>query len=240
LNRAIELAPLFAATYNNRSNVFGALGRFEDALADRRRVLELRPYHPNSWTNYGISLFSLGRLEDALAAHEKAIELAPRQVNAHENRAVTLAWLGRCDEAASGFERAAGLGPARSDAILAAAHLSHFYYNCPDHYDPAAALRHARAAHDADPRLERGTLADALFRSADYAEAKRIYAELLEENPGAETGFQLAMCLWHLGERTEARRLYDRFATWMDERAPEHPRGLRQRREAAELLGVRP
>jgi hypothetical protein len=48
------------------------------------------------------------------------------------------------------------------------------------------------------------------------------------------------MCLWHLGERSEAREFYDRSVTWMEERQPDHPLQIRQRQEAADVLGIQP
>lgn len=82
-------------------------------------------------------------------------------------------------------------------------------------------------------------MANALFREGDCAEAKRINLEQYQKNP-EDFWFDLAMCLWHLGEKSEARTFYDRSAAWMDERVPDHPAGIRYRQEAAELLGIRP
>ena len=60
------------------------------------------------------------------------------------------------------------------------------------------------------------------------------------ENPDGNEWFPLAMSLWHLGEKTEARRFYDRSVTWMEERRPNDPELVRLRQEAAELLGIQP
>jgi tetratricopeptide (TPR) repeat protein len=239
LNKAIELAPHHPYGYNNRAVVLEELGRFEEALADKKKALEVNPYYALGWTNYGESLFSLGRLGEALAAHERAIELRPRLPNGYQNRAYTLAWLGRCDEAASAFRRAAELGPAKSDSMMAWAHLSHYYYTCPNHYDLSEALRHARSAYEADADRDWLVLAMALLREGNYAEAKRVFLEGYEKNPD-NAWFGLSMCLWHLGEKSEAREFYDRSVVWLDERLPDHPVGLRRRQETAELLGIEP
>ena len=77
-----------------------------------------------------------------------------------------------------------------------------------------------------------------LLRNGDYKEAKRLYLELFEEIPDGTAWFGLAMCLWHLGEEDEARKFYDRSATWMDERVPGSPLFINMRQEAAELLGT--
>jgi hypothetical protein len=46
--------------------------------------------------------------------------------------------------------------------------------------------------------------------------------------------------LWHLGEKTETREFCDRSVTRMEERQPDNPRLIRERQEAAELLGIEP
>jgi hypothetical protein len=48
------------------------------------------------------------------------------------------------------------------------------------------------------------------------------------------------MCLWHLDEKVEARRFYDRSVTWMEERLPDSPVLIKMRQEAAQLLGIEP
>jgi tetratricopeptide (TPR) repeat protein len=121
----------------------------------------------------------------------------------------------------------------------ASAHLFAYYYNCPNRYDVDEAFRYARSAYEARSGIHRGTLAWALLRNGDYAEAKRMFLQSYEEDP-QDAWFDLAMCLWHLGERVEARKLYDRSVTWMDEHLPDDPLGIRQRQEAAELLGIEP
>ena len=134
----------------------------------------------------------------------------------------------------------AGQGPSQSpwpDNSIAEAHLQFFYYDCPDHYDLATALRQAeRIATESSMQQTRAL---ALLRSGDYAEAKRIYLETADEEHD-DARFPLAICLWHLAERAEARRVFDRSVAWMDERLPDKPNWIGLRKEAAELLGVEP
>ena len=126
--------------------------------------------------------------------------------------------------------------PATRGAI-ATAHLSSLYHYCPDHYDAEEAFRHARFAHEAQPGVAQAVLSYALYRRGQYAEARKLQAELFAENPEDES-FILAMSLWHLGERAEAREFYDRSVAWMEEHFPERPDLIPLRREAAELLGM--
>jgi tetratricopeptide (TPR) repeat protein len=240
LDRAIELAPYHPWPYANRAAVHLEQGRFEEALADQKKSLELDPYNGWQWSNYGEQLLGLGRVKEALAAQEKALELDPRFGGAHARRADTLAWLGRCDEAAADLRKAEEITPLDyvNRINIAWAHLSNFYYNCPNHYDLTEALRLARFAYEAQPERTRGVLAFALFRKGDYTEAKRLSLELYEENPDSTAWFTLAMCLWHLGEKAEARKFYDRSVTWMEESRPDNPLLVRARQEAADLLGI--
>jgi tetratricopeptide (TPR) repeat protein len=50
--------------------------------------------------------------------------------------------------------------------------------------------------------------------------------------------FFLAMSHWQLGERPEARRLYDQAVQWMEKNRPRNEELRRFRGEAAELLGI--
>jgi serine/threonine protein kinase/Tfp pilus assembly protein PilF len=239
LTQAIELAPQYAYTYVNRAVVYYELQRGKESTADYRRALELNPYNPQGHANYADVCFNDGRLEDALHHAEKAIELDPFNALGHINHGMVLSYLERCEEAASEFRKAVELRPDGSSAVLAWAHLFNFYYTCPDHYDLTEALRHAQSAYEARPERERETLAMALFRKGDYAEVKRIGLVLFDED-SKRTWFPLVITFWHLGEKTEARKFYDRSVTWMDEHQPNNPRLIRQRQEAAELLGIQP
>ena len=175
---------------------------------------------------------------------EKALKLNPRDGGVLADRGMLLAHLGRCDEAAAEVRKAEKvvLGAPWIHYSIAEAHLFFFYYDCPDHYDLTEALRHAEATYEVYPANEYALAiqALALLRKGDYTEAKRIYLELFKENPDGMSWFPLAICLWHLGEKAEARRVYDRSVTWMEERPPDSPALINMRQEAAELLGIEP
>jgi tetratricopeptide (TPR) repeat protein len=243
-DRAIELSPYFAWPHFLRARLHFNEGRIDEALAGFAQAVELDPYDAEMRQQYGHLLFAMGRLEEGLAAFDEALELIPALAVAHAGRGRVLARLGRCDEAAVEVRRAAEL-TGQSVALqgqwvhngIAEVHLQLFYYDCPDHYDLDEALRHAER-FATESSMQR-TRALALLRGGDYAEAKRIYLETAEEErDGAQ--FPLAICLWHLGERAEARRVFDRSVAWMDGRLPDNPNWIGLRKEAAELLGVEP
>jgi tetratricopeptide (TPR) repeat protein len=236
-NRAIELGPYFAVPYAARADLYYRQGRFEKALADLKQALELDPGDFISWDRYGSLLFEKGRIEKALTAIDKALELVPSYPDSHVDRGSLLAHLGRCDEAAAELRKAeeVAMGDLWPHRGIAEAYLSFFYYSCPDHYDLPEALRHLQIAYEGSPT---DTQALALLRKGDYSESKRIYLELFEETPDGTSWFPLAICLWHLGEKAEARRFYDRSVIWMDERLPDSPMFIKMRQEAAELLGI--
>jgi tetratricopeptide (TPR) repeat protein len=241
INRAIELAPHFPSAYVLRAGLYQNQGRLMETFAEYEKAIELDQYNSVGWDNHGYSLFRQGRFEEALTALDKALELNPQYADAHADRGHMLAYLGRCDEAAEDArkaeEKAHDPWPSRGIAQM---HLSFFYYSCPDHYDLSAALRHAQTVYDAVPDMAavQEIQALALLRNGDYTEAKRIYLEMFAENPDRTAWFPLAMSLWQLDEKAEARSFYDRSVTWMDARLPDNPVYAGMQREAAELLGI--
>ena len=48
------------------------------------------------------------------------------------------------------------------------------------------------------------------------------------------------MCHWHLGNKAEARKLYEQSLAWAEENFPHYPALEPLRAEAAELLGLQP
>jgi len=115
--RALELAelleniPFQARCHNGLGNVYGALGRYEEALAAYQRAIDLDPKLANPHNGLGTVYYSLGSYEEALAAYQRAIDLDPKSAYAHNGLGNVYRDLGRHDEALAAYRRAIELDP---------------------------------------------------------------------------------------------------------------------------------
>lgn len=76
--RAIKLDPKYFDAYNNRSAVFSALGRLDEALSDCSKVIELNPDYMPAYANRGRIFQSKNQHDKAVEDFKKAIELDPK------------------------------------------------------------------------------------------------------------------------------------------------------------------
>jgi tetratricopeptide (TPR) repeat protein len=77
LNRAISLSPDFAEAYNQRAIAHYLAERYEDSVADSKKVVKLMPLHFGAWSGLGHAYLAMGKLDEAQAAYERALELNP-------------------------------------------------------------------------------------------------------------------------------------------------------------------
>jgi tetratricopeptide (TPR) repeat protein len=85
-DRAIELAPDFALSYNNRGQAYTDIGDFDQAIADLNRAIELDPDFAVAYNNRGQAYTNKGDFDQAIADLDQAIELAPDLAVAYNNR----------------------------------------------------------------------------------------------------------------------------------------------------------
>ena len=64
--KATDLDPSFAPAHSNRGNVFYALGKFDQALADYGKAIELSPEFAAAYNNRGNVYDDLGNIDQAL------------------------------------------------------------------------------------------------------------------------------------------------------------------------------
>ncbi len=93
-DRALQLAPDYAAAYSNRGNSHAYQGNLEQALADHNRAIELDPNYVEAYHNRGVDYEELGDLEAALADYRKVLELDPEHRNSHLGIATVTCKLG--------------------------------------------------------------------------------------------------------------------------------------------------
>lgn len=77
LNRAIALCPDFAEAYNQRAIAHYLAERYEESIADCRKVVESMPLHFGAYSGMGHSYLALSDLPNALDAYEKALQINP-------------------------------------------------------------------------------------------------------------------------------------------------------------------
>jgi tetratricopeptide (TPR) repeat protein len=79
----------------------------------------------------------------------------------------------------------------------------------------------------------------ALQKSLDVAEGGECRTKGEDDRYVCEDWLFLAMVNWKLGRKVEARKLYDRAAAWMEEKAPSKELEIHGfRSEAATTLGI--
>ena len=90
-NKAIELNPEDAKTYNNRGNAYADKGEVNRAIQDYNKAIELNPEDVASYNNRGNAYVDKGEVNRAIQDYNKAIELKPENPIIYYNRG--RAWL---------------------------------------------------------------------------------------------------------------------------------------------------
>ena len=110
-DRALQMNPDSATTYNNRGIAKGNLGRHDEALADFDEAIRLKPDFAMAYNNRGNAKRHLARHDEALADFDKAIRLKPDFALAYSNRGYAKDNLGQRDEAFADYDEAIRLKP---------------------------------------------------------------------------------------------------------------------------------
>ncbi len=107
--RALELTPSSADTYDLYGRMCSALERYDEAIAMQKRAQELDPLAHRA--DVATALLRAGRYDEALQAAARAIELDPHYARAH----ATVAWAyvkkGMYDQGLAQLENAISLSP---------------------------------------------------------------------------------------------------------------------------------
>jgi tetratricopeptide (TPR) repeat protein len=105
-NRAVQLFPEHAATYNNRGNLLLGLSLFKEAIRDFDRAVLLAPGYAAAFANRAGAYDRLGQPDDALRDYSHAIELMPQSAVPLSGRGRVLLALGKPHAAIRDFGRA--------------------------------------------------------------------------------------------------------------------------------------
>jgi tetratricopeptide (TPR) repeat protein len=243
---AVELAENYAWVRNMRQLVNHRLGRYEEAFADTYALDRLTPDSPTGYSERAFLHFDFGRLDETLLELERAFEVAENKAWPLMSRAAVLAQSPEnCDRVTEIFRQATELSPGDDSLLgeIAFRHLLDFIDTCPDLYDPQTSLERARRVIDIDPSSELNLflLGLALYRNGRPAEAIEPLEKCFVILGGMPfVRFVLAMSYWELGRKAEAREQYDAAVAWIERTGTANPVWIRQRREAATLMGLPP
>lgn len=112
----------------------------------------------------------------------------------------------------------------------------------PENRDAAWAVGLAKKAVELAPKQGNiwNTLGVAHYRAGDWPAARTALQTSMEFRSGGDSfdWFFLAMALWELGDKNEARTWYDKAVGWMDRNDAKNEELRRFRAEAAELLKI--
>jgi tetratricopeptide (TPR) repeat protein len=86
LNNAIKLQPDYEEPYNNRGNVYAALGQHQRAIEDYNEAIRLKPGFAGAYYNRGNAYAALGYHQRAIEDYNEAIRLKPNNPSAYNDR----------------------------------------------------------------------------------------------------------------------------------------------------------
>ena len=103
-DKAVQLDPNCANSYNNRGTAWYQKGDFDKALDDFDKAVQLNPNFAVAYNNRGAAWYQKGDFDKALADSTKAIQLNPNFAVAYYYRGSTHLKLGHGKEAAQDFK----------------------------------------------------------------------------------------------------------------------------------------
>lgn len=179
-------------------------GRMDEGIQHLRRAIEVRGVYPKAWGNLASALLRHGRHEEAIEAYQQVLRQDPSLAGfARKNIGGALLMLGRQQEALEQLHAAHELAPeddeirpaSGNEAAQAVGHLIATLDRDPNNLEAAGTLAdlyvQQRRAKEALPLLDellrqqpdnliaRHNRAIAAFELGQFAEARRIYEEVL-------------------------------------------------------------
>lgn len=108
--------PQLAEAWHYLALAIETQGRFDDAIAARKRAVELDPRFLPGWIDLGSTLSTIARLTEALACFSTALRLDPNNVTARVGRAITLYKCHRVPETAAELAAVLNRDPGQFEA----------------------------------------------------------------------------------------------------------------------------
>jgi len=225
-NRAVECyGEVLALQGDHRGALYSyahalwARGDYEASLTAWERAVKLHPDFQAGWSNLGLARKTFGDYDGAIAAYRESLDLVRAGQGSTEIQG----------DPPGVWERAA----------LAWALVLHPEA---DKRRPEEAYQLAREAVELAPQTGwiRSTLGFACYRAGAYEDAVTTLREAarLPDGVEANNAFFLAMALWQLDRKEEARAEYGRAVASMEASTVDDPELGLFRTEAEELLGI--
>jgi protein O-GlcNAc transferase len=171
--------PSFAQGINNYGILLSDALRYDEAIAAFQRAIKLKPDYGRAYANLAATLLKLERVAEAWEAAGSAVRLQPNYAHGHYMRAACAHQINRTAEALSALQAALQLDPRQADAWVLWARL-HSEKHLVDEVIFGAQRALTLAPTRVDARL---LLADALWTNTHYADARRMWQEVLREEP---------------------------------------------------------
>lgn len=262
LREAIRLDPDNSDFHTRLGAVLLAKGDFEGALAEYREAVQLKPDDVVAQSGIGATFRNKalnGGGEEAwnasLAAYQEAARINPDHRFVVYGRAYVLHDKGDLESAVAAFRDAFKKWPKDRQQVeyseRAANAMNSLAWGLatdldPSRRNPERAVELAREAVELVPKdaAHWNTLGVAYYRARQFVEATTALRKAMELAQGGDAydWYFMAMALCKLGQKDEARTLYDRAVKWKpkpgikdEEEAKEL---LRFQAEAAQLLGI--
>ena len=105
-DKAVELNPTFAKTYNKRGIVLAKKRDYDRAIADFDKAIKLDPALANAYKNRGMAHVIKEHYDQAIRDFDRAIELNPSDALVHKNMAQALVQTGKSRQAVRHYRTA--------------------------------------------------------------------------------------------------------------------------------------
>jgi serine/threonine protein kinase/tetratricopeptide (TPR) repeat protein len=214
--------------------------RTEDALRFYSICVALRPMRPNPHAAMASILNAKGAFEEALVESTRAVQLEPKRAFFWTVRGRAYLNVGQNDKALADFSKAIELAPGfgwNELAWLLATAADTKFRDGPRAVDAAEKAVKLRP----DSGNVWNTLGAAYCCNRDWKKAKWALEKAMKLRKGGDSSdwFFLAMAHWRLGEREQARAVFDRAVAWMEKHEPKNEQLLRFRAEAERELELK-
>ncbi|PKN06255.1 MAG: hypothetical protein CVU72_05415 [Deltaproteobacteria bacterium HGW-Deltaproteobacteria-7] len=115
-NAAIRINPHDADAFNNRGNVYAALGQHQKSIEEYNKAIALKSGYADAYNNRGSAFFKLGQYQYAVNDFDEAILRKPDYADAYNNRGGAFFKLGHFQLAVEDFNKAILLKPDYAEA----------------------------------------------------------------------------------------------------------------------------